>query len=251
MCIFSRPVDRVSNTSIFARVDGDTQFLVYEMHFSTGEDTAMTLPIPVRHGSGEDAVRFIALDGYPDFFKDMRAGFPEPVSRGMRGMRNGPDAAPVLQVHTVGSFEASYVPSVHDFSRLDKRFRLPDEVWAKLPRYADHGFVVFKLRAGQDVKAHPMAFSFPTQKPQKVFFPTVHIHDGKVHGEAEFDHSLYYQRAPGSPEDSAGDPDERRSEPASHFMKVDKAQGILRGELPCHRVRLQGMRPNLDILVRA
>lgn len=248
MCIFSRPVDSVSSTSIFGRVEGGMQYLVYEMKFSAGEDTAMTLPIPVQPGSGEDAVKFIALDGYPDFFKDMRAGFPEPQSRSRNSLSaDGPLMRAPLKVHSVGSFEASYVPSVKDFSRLDARFRLPDEVWSKLPRYADHGFVVFKLRAGEDVKVHPMAFSFPTRKPEKIFFPTVHIHDGKVHGEAEFDHSLYYQRASG--DRGTDSPSEARSAEASRFMKVERTQGIVRGELPCLRMRIQGMKPNLDTLV--
>jgi hypothetical protein len=37
-------------------------------------------------------------------------------------------------VREVGSFEASYVPKIADFSRLDERFRLPVAVWKKLPQ---------------------------------------------------------------------------------------------------------------------
>ena len=38
-----------------------------------------------------------------------------------------------------------------------------------------------------------MAFSFPRHDPDRLFFPTVHIHDGHVYSVAQFDHSLYYQ----------------------------------------------------------
>src|SRR6266478_4690095 len=85
MCCFSRPVDRVANTNIFARSGKEgRQFLVYSMSLSAKEDLAMILPIPVPKKSKDDAVRFINLEKYPDFFKDLRAGFPS-----SRGTKNG------------------------------------------------------------------------------------------------------------------------------------------------------------------
>ena len=92
----------------------------------------------------------------------------------------------------VGSFVASFVPTVKDFSRLDEQFRLPDGTWDKLPAYKDYGFAVFKLKKGEQ-KVHPMAFEFPRADKTRLFFPTVHIHDGKVHDQAGFDHVLYCQ----------------------------------------------------------
>jgi hypothetical protein len=38
-------------------------------------------------------------------------------------------SASKLEVIQVGDFEASFVPTVKDFSRLDERFRLPSAVW--------------------------------------------------------------------------------------------------------------------------
>jgi hypothetical protein len=38
-----------------------------------------------------------------------------------------------------------------------------------------------------------MALSFPVREGGKLFFPTVHIHDGKVHPTERFDHTLYAQ----------------------------------------------------------
>ncbi len=81
MCCFSRPVKEVSGTSIFARSsDKARQFVVYSMTIEAGEDLAMVLPLPVPKNSGDDAVKFVDLKAYADFFKDMRKGFPSPSS---------------------------------------------------------------------------------------------------------------------------------------------------------------------------
>jgi len=193
MCCFSRPVQSVSATHIFARAGADgRQFLVYSMTLRTKEELAMVLPLPVKPGSGEKAVSFIDLKDYPDFFADLRKGFPEPLAQPTPGKTRSLGATPdeKLEVVTVGNFEASFVPTIADFARLDERFRLPPGTWEKLPAYRDHGFAVFKLKSGE-AKIHPMAFSFPRANPAELFFPTVHIHDGKVHERAKFDHVLY------------------------------------------------------------
>src|SRR5262249_56294035 len=110
MCCFSRPVDRVANTNIFARSSKEgRQFLVYSMTLSAKEDLAMILPIPVPKESKDDAVRFINLEKYPDFFADMVKGFPPPAPAGAvtRELNLGAKAKALLVVE-VGSFEASF-----------------------------------------------------------------------------------------------------------------------------------------------
>ena len=142
------------------------------------------------------------------------------------------------------------MPAVKDFARLDERFRLPDTAWDKLPAYRDYGFVVFKLKEGEakkQQKVHPMAFEFPRANPKKLFFPTVHIHDGKVHAEAEFDHLLYCQT-------TGGEMLPMREwlesfQLAGQFLKVDKTEGIVDGKSHCHVRAVRGTRKNEDILV--
>jgi hypothetical protein len=52
----------VSATRIFAReVSPGVQALAYGMTLSSPEATAMVLPLPVRVGAGEAAVRFVSL----------------------------------------------------------------------------------------------------------------------------------------------------------------------------------------------
>jgi hypothetical protein len=251
MCCFSRPVQSVSATSIFARSDaGDRQFLVYSMTLKAKEDLAMVLPLPVKSGSGEKAVSFIDLKDYPDFFADLRKGFPEPLAARGPGASRGLGAPPAakLEVVAVGNFEASFVPTVADFSRLDERFRLPAGTWDKLPAYRDHGFAVFKLKSGE-TKVHPMAFTFPRAKPAELFFPTVHIHDGKVHERAKFDHVLYCQRGSG---DQFNLLDwEESFRPAAAFMQLSKARDILDGGEHCYKRGLTGTLPNRDTVLKS
>lgn len=231
MCIFTgtqaHPVNRVANTQIFARPDGDDrQILVYSMQVVLDSDTAMVLPLPVPAGSGDDAIDFIDLSANPSFFDQLACAFPAEVTFAVGGGIDGPlesQAAP-LAVHSVGDFEASFVPSIADFDRLDPRFRLEPDVFAALPAIADWGFAVFKLRARRAAppseparpslwsrlvgrrpppppptvamqKIHPMALSFPTRFPGRLYFPTLHVHDGAVHDRARFDHALFCQRS--------------------------------------------------------
>lgn len=249
MCCFSGKIESVHNTRIFARSHSDgRQFIIYSMSISSPEDVAMVLPIPVAAGSGEQAVQFVNLDAYPTLFDDMAKGFPVRVSRSAAA---GPFAAagaapkPILKINSVGAYEASYVPTPTDFSRLDERFRLPAGTWEKLPGYKGFGFVVFKLKQGEH-DVHPMAFSFPTATPDRLFFPNLHIHDGEVHPKAEFDHTLYCQGAglrPGEWSESPGI--------ATQFMKVAGTKGIVLGAQHVYKRTLAGMLANTDWLVKA
>src|SRR4051794_5466237 len=184
MCCFSLPVRMVSSTHIFARpLEGDRQLLVYGMTVEISEDVAMILPIPVRAGAAEDAVKFVDLSSAPAFFDELDQLFPVAVAAGHLSFGAAPRMAAqsMLVVHDVGDFEASFVPTPMDFSRLDPRFRLPSVVWDQLPRYYDWGFCVFKLKTknkptsffglfkgkveGETRKVHPMAFEFPRRDP--------------------------------------------------------------------------------------
>ncbi len=100
-------------------------------------------------------------------------------------------------------------------------------------------FAVFKLKAGA-MSVHPMAFSFPRRDPQTVFFPTVHIHDGKVHEKADFDHIIYCQ--PSSAERlSTHQWEEFHTHPIG-FMEVDKTKGIILPDQHCCKREMHGPR---------
>ena len=248
MCCFSGKVD-VSSTRIFARFVGQqSQALVYQMKYRAKDPVAMVLPIPTPAGTKEDAVKFISLQKYKNFFADLNSGFIQPGqddadAQAPRGLSLG---VKPLKVEEVGDFIASFVPSVADFTRLDERFRLPASAWEKLPDQKKYGFAVFQLKAAVS-ETHPMAFTFPTAADAKLFFPTVHIHDGEVHAEAEFDHILYLQ--PRRSDEVLPRHWEESTQPAGMFANEKEAQGLLNGKLHLYRRTLVGKLKNMDTLV--
>ena len=247
MCIFSLLVSSVANTNIFARSSsGGRQFLVYSMQYQADSELAMILPLPTPVSPPEDAVRFIDLSSYPQFFEDMSDGFLQ-MSRGQPAAVALGDTA-MLKVHEVGSFQASFVPHLRDFARLDSRFRLPDQAWEQMPQYCDYAFAVFKLKAGAK-EVHPMAFEFPRRNLQYLFFPTVHVHNGIVEPTADFDHSLYFQRP--AQVDVPVDSDLMNSfGPAREFMDIARTQGIVDADMTIQMKSLQGFDINTDVVVR-
>jgi hypothetical protein len=246
MCCFSGKVRRVSATNIFAKsAASGRQVVVYQMFVDAKDELAMILPLPVAMGSGEHALRFISLQEYPAFFQDMAKGFAATGrSKGFGGLGSASSGA--LEVVSVGEFEASYVPTVRDFGRLDPRFRLPDGSFEQLPQYKNYGFAVFKLKPGATT-VHPMAFSFPRRDPRALFFPTIHIHDGKVHATATFDHTLYCQKYPS---DTFKLTNWTESPSLSHsFMPIDKTQGLVASGLHCYSLDIHGRRRNEDTIL--
>ena len=270
MCIFSQPVQSVSNTQIFARfASDDWQYLVYQMQYATTQANAMILPLPVRTPADERrSLEFITLDEHPEFFSELAAGFPlalpdfEDFGRGLPAPAANALAGP-LEVQEVGDFVASFVPSLADFNRLDEQFRISQDSWDQIPRYADYGFAVFQLKSLKG-KPHPMAFRFrsrlATHDQRSLFFPTVHIHDGQVHAREEFDHSLYmqadefdaacgeYLERPRLVRDSATGY-VRSKWVAGEFCNVEASRGILKGDALIHRRDMRGRHANDDVLV--
>jgi hypothetical protein len=247
MCCFSREVQEVKNTRIFVRIGAKGhQVIIYQMALKAAEDLAMVLPIPIRQGTGENGVTFFDLSAYPALFADLANLFPahsfgaDPF--GGPASRNSP---PRLKVQSVGAYDASFVPTIADFSRLDERFRLPPDVWDQLPGYRQFGFAVFKLKPVRG-EVHPMAFSFPTATPNKLFFPTLHIHAGKVPDKETFDHTLYFQgtraeAGQGGWTESAGLPVTK--------VKCGLTHHMIRPDLHVYRHAMHGVFANGDVEV--
>ena len=246
MCCFSKSVTFVRNTRIFARpLGGGRQAVAYQMNIGAPEDLAMILPLAVSRDPAIDKpLEFVNLEKYPGFFDDLAKGFPVPLSKSLS--RSDAPAAGAIEVEKVGSFDASFVPTAKDFTRVDERFRLPDGIWEKLGDYAEASFAVFKLREGE-TKIHPMAFRFHVRDPRHLFFPTVHIHDGKVHKTADFDHTLYCQ-VPARGLRSLIEWEESQR-PALTFAKPGLSEGLLDPKLHVHRRSIIGNHKNQDTLI--
>jgi hypothetical protein len=89
-----------------------------------------------------------------------------------------------------------------------------------------------------------MAFEFPRKDAKRLFFPTVHIHDGKVHERAEFDHALFCQRS--LFDEAVLFKWEESPQPAGMFVKIDKAQGLLDKDDHVYLQKLKGLLKNED-----
>jgi len=249
MCCFSGSVKHVSETSIFCRMGAQgNQVVIYSMVLETDRDVAMVLPVPVAEERNEGSVRFVNLSGYADFFPKLDRAFPMPRSKssGADPFGGAPAASAPLKVQSVGCYEASFVPRVEDFLRLDERFRIPPEVWAGLPEFTGHGFVVFKLKAGR-ARVHPMAFAYPARDRTKITFPAVHIHDGTVHAVADFDHALYCQSESSEVrmnwQESVALP--------GGYVNLDRLQGTVRNDAHVYKRQMVGDFENADVVVKA
>lgn len=212
--------------------------LAYAMSFEADADLAMVLPLPTPAGAGEAALAFIDLSGYDTFFDDLLAGFPVPRSQGLSLSMGLGD----LTVHRFGAFDASFVPTARDFARLDRRFQLPHAVLRERPAYGDWGFAVFKLHGDGELQdPHPMAFSFTRRDPARLFFPTLHVHDGKLAATAEFDHLLFAQFAGDAPDGWIS-----TQQPARGHVDIARARGLVDGALEIAKHGLFGTQPNGD-----
>ena len=119
MCMFTAPVESVTETKIFARsLPEGRQIIVYRMALNTKQDVAMVLPIPVKAGSGEKAVQFVDLSGYSQLLRDLEGLFSD--SLGAAAADHFADAEPTLEVQDVGAFEATYVPALADFAQIGR-----------------------------------------------------------------------------------------------------------------------------------
>jgi len=263
--MFSGRVAEVGGTRIFARPLADgRQALAYAMRVAQDQELAMILPIPTPVGVAEDAVAFVDLSGAADLFARLDALFPVMLGLGMAQSKSRQSRG-FLQVHQVGAFNASFVPRLADFARLDPVLRLPEQVWDEVPGYADFGFCVLALGAparprrglidrllGRRPAAagahavHPMAFTFPRRDPAQIFFPTVHVHDGEVHAKATFDHTLYLQAA----EAEAGAIDWAWEVSSSVAGRAARdAEAMVAADAHVFRRKLRGKLPNRDQVI--
>jgi hypothetical protein len=240
----------VSGTKLFARTDGTTQFLIYAMAVDAPSDVAMILPLPIAPAA-DDALTFIELQKKKArglFGQLARLFTPDRLDEGAGGASGSTPQSDTLTVHHVGSFEASFVPSLADMSRLDPQFRIADEIWQQLPQHQRSGFAVFKLREGAG-RVHPMAMRFKTAEPTSLFFPTVHLHDGRLRRGARFDHTLYFQTAKSPTAQlpaGARSAIEQARLPVADHVSLSGMCGILAEDQPMFRVELSGAFANVD-----
>lgn len=204
----------------------------------------MILPLPVQLSESENQqpVEFLDLSDCPMFFPYLEGSFQKRPGFSFSRMF-GKDS---LEVVEVGSFEASYLPTMADFKRLDPRFGLDTSIWQKLPQYSDYGFAVFKLKPGEE-RIHPMAFRFRTRYQEQLFFPTVHVHDGSVPEVETFDHRLFCQ----SGKHPGGNWANSLYNLGDTIPPDQNTRQLIDNKRKGFRLQMQGEFPNQDVLVPA
>jgi hypothetical protein len=236
--MFVGNVEEVSDTKIYVADLGEYHALIYQMKVQTDEPNAMVLPIP----TNED-VEFINLSEYEDFFKDLGRMFPHHKGVRSRSMTKMHDSLS-LEVVEVGDYIASFVPTADDFSRLDERFHLSDEVVEALP-YEDSGFAVFQLKENKKAQdIHPMAYKY---KPSddSLFIPTVHVHNGQLLYADTYDHSIYV----GSPADEIVGMEKSKRDITNH-VDIERTEGLVSDDMNFFRVEVKKYYHNGDFSVR-
>ncbi len=234
------PQLRVSATNIFARmIAPGVQGLAYSMNLSVKRDVAMVLPLPIRPGGGDRGLRFIDLRHRPTMFEDL-AGLFEDTGTAIERVKN---AKARLAVQEVGSFFATYVPTLAQFDRVDPRFRLPEVLFSSVPAYRDYAFAVFQLSPGA-MTVHPMGIRFATREPDRMYFPTVHLRDDRWNERVEFDHTLYYQHPKVTEAGGVLDGDR-----AGRVLPSHSYGRLLDPHQPVLRRIVRGEQPNADLWI--
>ena len=93
---------------------------------------------------------------------------------------------------------------------------------------------------GTLAEVHPMAFEFPTNHPDRLFFPTVHVHAGALPATARFAHRLYAQGVAAS---RAWWPSTAK---LGEIVDAERAQGLIDPDASASQRALFGEAPNAD-----
>lgn len=262
MCIMAGPVESVSNTRIFVGADsrGLRQVVLYAMAVQlqarSGKGNAMILPVP----GGATDVALFDLTAYPTIFDDIDAPFVV-RSRGVSKDLDRSFGEP-LEVHRVGSYDVSIVPTVDDVKRLNTSvFEVSADTENTLRGHYPVGFafLVAQLRTSGDF--HPLAYTHPVVDG-RMFIPTRHEHGGRSGDLPKWDHSIYHQSQSELdviPQDHRNIP-RRQTARTAHFdgkllpllyasEKTRPLVGYFDPRGPLTKIEAHGRLPNIDLTV--
>jgi len=247
MGFFSLPVRVASTFNFFARANGDHQFLACNFRYQAESPFTLILPLPTPPDASANAVRFINLSGYDEFFGDLRRGFPN-LTRDT-GKQSFTDrllekVRDWLDLDTT-QIEFAFFPNRTVLAQMHADWPVSDAVWTALEPYAECGLVALKLEAGAN-RLPPMAFEFPRRDSTELTFPTAH--NLPAAAAASLRHALYAQTAQRSLQwrISINAEDERPLR-ARDFVKADRTLGLIDPDQPIVSRRLTGAIDNADV----
>lgn len=196
MCIFSGDVEEVNNTKIFISVvypakleikkdkrykvpvGKPLQLVIYSNAVQNNDNIAMILPFPLI--SGKNRVKILDMSKYSNFFDDIELMFPSINTNNTRSSNNYFDSDELLEVHYVGNYKASIVPSFSSFDKLQyNEFNLKPDVKELLKKYYYNRFGFMVCIINNNTKKsqfHPFAYVHEIRDDNRIFIPTRHYH---------------------------------------------------------------------------
>ena len=191
MCIITSTVNEVAKTRIYVSADeaNRRQLTVYSNYVSSSRENAMILPVP-----NPESIELLNFSNYPAFFEDLANCFQKRIPRGISNTLGFGLVTETLPIYKVGSYQASIVPNLDEFDRLDfHTFKVDPNLYSFLDvhyRKGNFGFIVCSLMAG-DHTYHPFAYTHGMHKSGRLFIPTMHYHPGHTHETGDWDHLIY------------------------------------------------------------
>ena len=176
MCIIQGLVKEVSKTKIMvAPLAHHRQLTVYANKVSMGNTQyrAMILPFPCSKGE------FFDLSVYPELFDDLNMMCWPQVKSNSYSYSDGAQAScnNSLAVVQVGSYHASIVPTLSDFSRINTQvFSLDTKVKDFLQTYYPTGYSFMVCQLDENKEYHPFGYIHDTLPSGQLFIPTMHYH---------------------------------------------------------------------------
>jgi hypothetical protein len=253
MGIFSTPVRVASTFNYFARASragADHQFLACNFRYEAETAFTLILPLPTPLDAPANAVRFINLSGYDDFFQDVRRGLPaltRDTAKQSLTDRIVEKVRDWLDLDTT-QIEFAFFPTQQVLADMSQQWPLAESVWAALQPYMNFGLVGLKLEAGSN-RLPPIAVEFPRGTSTELFFPTAHNLPRSA--ALNLKHVLYAQTPHRSLEwrISTSPGDDHRQLLARDFVKVDRTLGLIDPDEPIVARRLSGPNDNFDVCV--
>jgi hypothetical protein len=193
-----------ASTTIFARLNGDRQWLGYALRADIAEELSVAIPLPIALGTEPSEIRLHSLHEFPGFFTMLQKPFPRaqveaPLTRGPG--RATPEA---LDIVFLGDYAASVAPDASALARVRPELALRPTALELLPEYATFAFVILRLKPPRKVaidprvmrtpvEHHAVLIDFPSRFPGKLFFPTLVAQNGELPQHAAYDHLLFCQ----------------------------------------------------------
>lgn len=194
MCIVADSVKDVSKTKIAAfhvgySLDGTNiipgQLIVYAANVDSNANTnAFILPV---YNPGNDAHNIIPLDfsKLPDFFASVEnvfdRWFPKMMSKSFSnsyGAESNSLSRGMLEVHRVGDYKFSIMPSKIDFNRINRN-ELNISPMAKTAidvHSDDYSFIVYQFYQRGQIEITPFGYLCTPLRENAMIIPTIHGH---------------------------------------------------------------------------